>query len=108
MLNFEAKEDIVEIRIDPNIFPKEVVMRSAYKYIDRAWITVERDKDSGKVLVTVLPREKEERSEDRLEDLALKFNTDLITTFVEDKEAERYAEARNSMIKAAMLSQSND
>ena len=104
-LNYTCKEEKVEIRIDPKIFPKEVVLRSAYKFIDRAWMNIEKPSDKEKVHLTLLPRDPERRNKEDLERMALQFNTYLITSFVEDKEAERYAEARNAMVKSAMLSQ---
>jgi len=103
-LNYTIKEDKVKIEVDPQVFPKEVVLRSAYKFLDRAWLDIRREQ-GGDVVVTVLPRDPETRNENDLERMALQFDTYLITSFVEDKEAERYAEARNAMIKSAMLSQ---
>lgn len=104
-LNFTIENGTAEIKVDPRIFPKEVVLRSAYKFIDRAWISVEKDGNSEKILVKLLPREK--KTEKEIEKLAFSFNMNLVTSYVEDMEAERYAESRNSMIKAAMLSQTN-
>ena len=104
-LNYEINEDTVDIEIDVSVFTKEVLMRTAYKYIDKAWMSIKRGEEENMFILSVLPRDPEERNSERLEDLALRFNTDIICTFVEEKEAERYAESRNAMVKAAMLSQ---
>jgi len=77
-LNFEIKGETAEIEIDPRVFPKRIVMRTAYKYINRAWISVEKSDDSKKVLVSLYPREESRRNQEELKDMCLKFNTDLI------------------------------
>lgn len=105
-LNFKIKNDIAEVQVDPKIFSRRVVLRSAYKFIDRAWISLKKDDETGDIIVKFLP--KEDKSEEDMKKIALDFDTNLITSYVEDVTAERYAESRNSMVKAALLSQTKD
>lgn len=87
----------VLITVSPSIFPIPIILHAAYHFIDEAAVIVDGENE---ITVTfILDREVKESD---LEDLACEFNTQLISSFVEDTESRKHAGARDAMLKAAL------
>ena len=93
----------VSIEVSTAIFPVPVILHTAYHFIDEGKVIVKESKQ-GKVVITLIP-EKNPTKESDLENLAYEFNIQLISSFVEGEESKKHAGIRDTMMKAALLPQ---
>lgn len=93
------KEKTVCLTVSRAIFPSQVVLHAAYHFIEEAKLVVEGDEKT--ITVTFIPEKRNSLTE--LEELAYEFNLQLVTSFLENVEAERYAELREEMMRRAVF-----
>lgn len=89
----------VSISVSPLIFPVHVILHAAYHFIDNTNVIVSGDRE--KITVTLISNVDNVKELD-LEKLAYEFNVQLISSFVEEVEARKYADIRNTMVKTAL------
>jgi len=95
----DSSNKTVSISVSSLIFPKPVILRAAYHFIEEGKVVVEGD--DKMITVTIIP---DRAAEPDLEELAYEFNIQLISSFVEDEESKKHVGARETMLRAALLS----
>lgn len=88
----------VAVTVSTAVFPSQIVLHATYHFIEEGKVIVEGDE---KTITVILVPEKR-NSESELEELAYEFNLQLVTSFVENTEGERYAKLREEMMRAAI------
>ena len=93
----DDEENYVEISVNLRLFPKTVIEKAAYHFINDTNVVVTDFND--KVKIKLVP--KNENIKD-LSNLAYEFNAELIHTMVIETQAKRYAPLRNALIGTAL------
>lgn len=94
----DSANKTVSVNVSPSVFKREVVLHATYHFIDDCKVIVDGEED--KITVTLIPNEKVEEAD--LEELAYEFNIQLVSSSVEEEESKKYAETRETMMKAAL------
>lgn len=87
--------------IDPKMFSKDVVLAASYALLDRAHFILSREK--GKILVRIVPRHSQ-----RLDELALEFNDQLVNFAVYYKRAADSSELKKLLVGTALYAVEDD
>ncbi len=91
------REKSVIVSVNPKIYPLPAVFSAAYSLMDRAYAVVDGDK-SKRLTVTLWPKGKQ-----RLHELAMLFNQELLNYSVCFNQARETAAVREALIKRAFL-----
>lgn len=99
MENPEIQKDKALFRINPKIYPLELVYSAAYIMIDKAFILL--DGDPEKEIIAEIRKKKEDQD---LKDLVREFNEELLNYAVYKEQSEKNKELREIILKRALLS----
>lgn len=84
MQNFLQKSinwDKIEFLIDTNIFPKEIILKSAFNFLDRWYFFFKFDENKN----IILQLTKREENDENLEKIIENFSDTLLETYLRDK-----------------------
>lgn len=86
----------VFIKVNPKIYPLEVIYSAAYMFLDRAYVVIDGDPQS-EVIVQIKAKGKED-----LKKIALEFENELVNYAVYVVQAARTDEIRKTIIQKAL------
>lgn len=92
----DEKENSVFIKVNPKIFPLEVVYSAAYMFLDRAFVIIDGDPQT-EILVQLKAKDKT-----NLAEMALEFHNELVNYAVYVVQAARTSEIRTAIIQSAL------
>lgn len=84
MQNFLQKNtagNIIELLIDTNIFPKEIILKAAFNFLDRWYFFFKFDENKNMILQLT----KREENTENLEKIIENFSDTLLETYLRDK-----------------------
>lgn len=96
------RDGVVILSINPKIYPLEVIYGASYVFLDKSYVIINGDPEK-EVLVQLKPKNKGED----LEELALKFNNELVNYGMYVVQAARTSTIRNAIVQAALSSVQN-
>ncbi|MDR2640888.1 MAG: His-Xaa-Ser system protein HxsD [Candidatus Peribacteria bacterium] len=70
----------LELVIDTQLFPKDIILKASYNFLDRAYFFFKYDKDKN----IILQLSKKDETKD-LEKVALDFSDELLSVYLRDK-----------------------
>ncbi len=97
---FEVLEEdnSLVISLSPSLYPKNVVMRAAYRLLENYVVWVVGD-GIKKIVVKISPQEEGQKIDKDVLDI---FFVELLQAYMEEAQAERYAEIRNALVSTAI------
>jgi His-Xaa-Ser system protein HxsD len=90
----------VDVLVDPNVYPLEVVMGAAYVFVDRCFLLLDRV-DGGRVRVTFTARPEAEVGS--LEAMAGEFQNELLAQALRARLTERHEKLREALVARALF-----
>jgi len=96
-LNTKKEGGNFKINLNPQLYPLDVIYTAAYVFTDRAYISLEGDKDK-EIIINIMPKENEDG-----EKLALEFNNELINYTEYKTNFENNKEIRNLILQRAII-----
>ncbi len=97
-LNKEISWNKVEFKIDLNMFSKDIILKSAFNFLDRWYFFFKLD---GKENIILQLTKKEESSED-LEKIIWDFSDSLLETYLRDKLEKENKTIREKIVETAL------
>ncbi|MDR1987575.1 MAG: His-Xaa-Ser system protein HxsD [Candidatus Peribacteria bacterium] len=73
-------ENKLELVIDTKLFPKDIILKASYNFLDRAYFFFKYDEDKN----IILQLSRKDETED-LEKIALDFSDELLSVYLRDK-----------------------
>jgi len=98
MENIEIHDDHAVLRVNPRIYPLELVYSAAYIMIDKAFILLDGDPEKS-VVVEIRKRKKDQD----LNDLIREFNEELLNYAVYKVQSEKNKRLREIILYRALL-----
>ena len=98
-VSYDVKNNVVEFKINPAIYPLGVIFQTADVFIDRAYVYLDGDTEK-EISVVLKPKEKEED----LEKCAGDFQNELVSYAAYFVRAQVNKDIREAMLKRAFLS----
>lgn len=95
-INLKQEDNRVVVRVNPDIFPLEVIYSAAYVMIDRAFVMVDGDPKEN-IYVDLKPKESS-----NLKKLGHKFNNELLNYAVYVTQAARNKDLREAIVSRAL------
>jgi len=89
--------------IDPKMFSKDVVLAASYALLDKAHFILSIEKKTGSILVKVIPRRGQ-----KLDELALEFNDQLVNFAVYYRRAIDSSELKKLLVGTALYAVEDD
>ena len=86
------------IKLSPALYPKNVVIRAAYRLLSNYVVWVGGDGIEN-IVVKIKPQEEKEELDENIMDL---FFVELLQASMEEMQAERYAQIRNALVSTAI------
>lgn len=80
-LNKKLWENILELTIDTNIFPKEIILKAAFNFLDRWYFFFKFDENKNMILQLT----KRAENDENLEKIIENFSDTLLETYLRDK-----------------------
>lgn len=102
--NFEIKGDVVIIKINKEIYPKEVLIQAAYVKLEKYYILI--DTDENYFIVSL--KYKEKNPQNNLETSVYEFFDELIESQSYLDQIERTSKIREIILERALLGQTLD
>lgn len=90
----------VDVLVDPNVYPLEVVMGAAYVFVDRCFLLLDRV-DGGRVRVTFTARP--EAAPGSLAAMAGEFQNELLAQALRARLTERHEKLREALVARALF-----
>lgn len=87
----------LELVIDTQLFPKDIILKASYNFLDRAYFFFKYDKDKN----IILQLSKKDETKD-LEKVALDFSDELLSVYLRDKLEKDNKDIREKIIWAAI------
>ncbi len=97
-IELKPKENTAVISVNPKVFALEVIYAASYVLLDRAYFILDGNPEEE---IKVLMRPKKKLKKNELEELALKFQDELINYSVYVVQAARNQAVREAIIKRA-------
>lgn len=102
--NKVLKNETLKIELDINIYTKSTILKSTYKFTDRAYIYIEKDKDIKKHIIYFTPKDIIS-----LDILSGEFINELLDQELRSVVLKETSKIRNVIVTRALLSgQSNE
>ncbi|MCK5473788.1 MAG: hypothetical protein KAI53_00135 [Candidatus Aenigmarchaeota archaeon] len=98
---FDLSKKVLTISLNPRLYPQNIVMRAAYRFIDDFDVKVCGDSLS-EFKVRFKSKDTKGISKEDFDALSDAFFTELVHTSVEEAQARRYADIRNALVGAAL------
>ena len=98
--NFTINDDSVSISVNPEIYPLDVVLSSAYIFTERCYVLIDGD-PKEELLVELRPKKKED-----LELVARDFNNELVNYANYTVQTIRNQELRQAIISRVLMTNS--
>ena len=102
--NFDIKDDVAIIRINRNIYPKEVIIQATYVMLEDFYFLV--DEDENYFIVNM--KFKEDKEENNLQLAIFRFFDELIESQAYIDQLTRTAKLREIILERALLGQTLD
>jgi len=99
--NFEIKDNIAIIKINKEIYPKEVLIQASYIQLEKYYILIDKDKD----YFIVSLKFKEENENNDLEKAVFEFFDELIEAQSYLNQIQRTSKIREVILEQALLGQ---
>lgn len=104
--SFEITSDEVTIKINKNIYPKEVIIQATYVKLENFYFLIDEDKDY--FLVSMKFKDKTNNNSENLTKAVYEFFDELIESQSYLDQLKRTTELRQIILEKALLSQSID
>lgn len=101
-IEVNEKEKYVIVRINPKIYPLDIVYSAAYIMLDEAYILLDGDPDK-EIVAEIRPKKNQE-----LQQLAMNFNDELLNYAVYKTQSEKNREMREIILQRAILTNNPD
>ena len=98
--SIDAKAGSVSFSVDTGIYPKEVVYKACYSFIDRMYIFLDTAKRKGVITVTI--KGKTPLRKKALETLEGEFMNELLNSLVREKVSKRNRKVLEEIVAGAM------
>lgn len=102
--NFEIKNNEVLIKVNKNIYSKEVLVQASYVKLEDFYFLI--DEKDGYYYVSMRYKEKEMNNEENLEKAAYEFFDELIESASYIEQLKRTSDLRQTILEKALLEQS--
>jgi His-Xaa-Ser system protein HxsD len=102
--NIKINEKEALIKIDPKIYPLEVLYGAAYNFLERVYIYFDSNKDQ----IDLQIKPKKNLSKEELESLVREFLNELITVGLRFQIADKNKKIREYVISAALVGSSDE
>jgi len=99
--NFEIKDNVATIKINKEIYPKEVLIQASYIQLEKYYILIDQDKD----YFIVSLKFKEENENNDLEKAVFEFFDELIEAQSYLDQIKRTSKIREVILEQALLGQ---
>lgn len=99
--NYEIKNNELTLKINKNIYPKEVVIQTTYVLLDKYYFLIDEDKSNWLLFVKL----KDLESEENLEDIALKIFDELIESSSYLNQLQKTSKIRQVLLEKALITQ---
>lgn len=97
----QAVKNMASVQVDEKVFPRDVVVASAYMFLDRCYIRLERA-PRRRILVRI--KGKKKLSKNQLANLADEFENELLHQLIRRQVAERTDGLREVVVGRALFS----
>lgn len=97
----EAAKNLTVVRIDEQVFPREVVVSAAYMFLDRCYVRLEQ---APRRNVLVQLKGKKKLSKSLLTNLADEFENELLHQLIRHQVAEKTNQLREVIVGRALFS----
>lgn len=87
-----------ELVIDKNLFNKDIVLKSAYNFLDRGYFFFKLDKKENIILVFT----KREENSEKVEDIISDFSDELLSVYLRDKLEKENKTIRETIVWSAI------
>ncbi len=91
----DQQNGLLEIKINKELFPQDVVINACYEFLEKAYIVV--DKEGSYYKVIIKPKDNKD-----LEKLAFEFYSQLLSEYALEKQMERTEQIRQLIIEQAL------
>lgn len=88
----------VKIKVNPKIFPLEIVYSASYIFIDQAYVFIDGD-PKKEIVVKLRPKEKEKN----LEQLGIDFNNELLNYAVYENQSNKNKVIKEAVVQKALF-----
>ena len=102
--NFEIIDDELIIKINKNIYPKEVLLQTTYVMLDKYYFLIDEDETNYIVSMSY----KEENQKNDLNKAVYNFFDELIESAAYLDQLKRTSQIRQTILEKALLAQSLD
>ena len=99
------KNNLLEMKLNPMIYPLEVIYSTSYVFIDRAYLFL--DGDPKKEIIVAI-KGKKNLSKKQLENLAGEFLNELLSAALRINLAQHNKKIRQYIVERALVSAAND
>jgi His-Xaa-Ser system protein HxsD len=86
-----------EVKINPKIYPLEVIYSATYMLLDKAFIVIDGDPNK-EIIIKIKPK-----NDNKQEDLVNELNNELINYSVYKTQSEKNKDIRQTLIQRALL-----
>lgn len=98
-LKKEQNESMFELSIDNTIFPKDIVLKAAYNFLDRGYFFFKMD-ENGNIILQYRSRECEKVE---LDSVVSDFSDELLSVYLRDKLEKDNKEIREKIVTTAIV-----
>ncbi len=104
--NFEIKNNILTIKINKNIYPKEVIIQTTYVLLDDFYFLI--DEEDKYYIITIKYKEENSNTKENLKKAAYKFFDELIESQSYIDQLKRTSKIREIILEKALLGHTLD
>jgi len=96
--NLEIQEDNAILRLNPSIYPLEIVYNAAYIMIDESFILLDGNPQQ-EIIVNI----RKKRKEQDIQNLVMRFNEELLNYAVYKQQSEKNKALREAILKRVLM-----